>query len=289
MKTRIGNYPIGFRRGWGDWQKEINKLIAWTQQNDLEVIDLGKDANVHGQAVLDAGLRIGSVDLRENKGMISPDRTTREKAIEDNAEFIHECSALGPVNFFLVMLPEKPELPRAENFGYMVESFNELAPVLEKYEARIVIEGWPGPGALCCTPEGYRSFFAAVSSKAMGVNYDPSHLLRMGIDPLRFLNEFGDRVYHVHGKDTEILTENQYEYGTEQPATFYKPVAFGGAAWRYTIPGHGITRWGEVMNMLQGKDYQGCVSIELEDANFNGATDTEQQGILQGARFLAGV
>ena len=108
MKTRSGNYPIGFRRGWGDWQKEINKLIAWTQQNDLEVIDLGKDANVHGQAVLDAGLRIGSVDLRENKGMISPDRTTREKAIEDNAEFIHECSALGAVNFFLVMLPEKP-------------------------------------------------------------------------------------------------------------------------------------------------------------------------------------
>ncbi len=289
MKTRTGNYPIGFRRGWTDWQKDIKNLIAWTQQNELEVIDLGKDANVQGQAVLDAGLRIGSVDLRENKGMISPDRTTRAKAIEDNAEFIHECSALGPVNFFLVMLPEKPELPRAENFGYMVESFSELAPILEKYEARIVIEGWPGPGALCCTPEGYRAFFAAAPSKAMGVNYDPSHLLRMGIDPLRFLREFGDHVYHVHGKDTEILTENQYEYGTEQPATFYKPMAFGGAAWRYTIPGHGITRWVEVMNILQGKGYQGGVSIELEDANFNGATDTEQQGILQGARFLAGV
>ena len=50
------------------------------------------------------------------------------------------------VNFFLVMLPEKPALPRAENFGYMVESFSELAPILEKYEARLVIEGWPGSG-----------------------------------------------------------------------------------------------------------------------------------------------
>ncbi|MFN8491522.1 MAG: sugar phosphate isomerase/epimerase [Caldilineaceae bacterium] len=289
MKTRTGSFPIGFRRGWTDWQKDIDSLIAWAKENGLEAIDLGKDANVVGQKVLDAGLRIGSVDLRDNKGMISPDRATREKAIEDNAEFIHECSALGPTNFFLVMLPEKPELPRAENFGYMVESFSQLAPVLEKYEARLVIEGWPGPGALCCTPETYRAFFAAVQSKAMGVNYDPSHLLRMGIDPLRFLREFGDRVYHAHGKDTEILTENVYEFGTEQPSTFTKSVAFGGAAWRYTIPGHGITRWVEVMKILQEKGYQGAVSIELEDANFNGKTDTEQQGILQGARFLAGV
>ncbi|CAN5652489.1 hypothetical protein BH10CHL1_BH10CHL1_26700 [soil metagenome] len=289
MKTRTGNYPIGFRRGGTEWQRDIDSLIAWAKKNDLEAIDLGKDANVIGQKVLDAGLRIGSVDLRESKGMISPDRTTREKAVEDNAEFIHECSALGQTNFFLVMLPEKPQLPRAENFEYMVDSFSQLAPILEKYESQIVIEGWPGPGALCCTPEGYRALFSAIPSKAMGINYDPSHLLRMGIDPLRFLREFGDRVYHAHGKDTEILTENQYEYGTEQPATFMKPISFGAHSWRYTIPGHGITRWVEVMNILQEKDYQGGISIELEDSNFNGPTASEQNGILQGARFLTSV
>ncbi len=289
MKTRTGHFPIGFRRGGTDWQKDIKTLIAWTQQNELEAIDLGKDGNVQGQAVVDAGLRIGSIDLREWHGMISPDRATREKAIEDNAEFIHECSAYGATNFFLVMLPEKPALPRAENFGYMVESFGQLAPVLEKYEARIVIEGWPGPGALCCTPEGYRGLFEAVPSKAMGINYDPSHLLRMGIDPLRFLREFGDRVYHVHGKDTEILSENQYEYGTEQPATFVKPIRFGAHAWRYTIPGQGQVRWVDIMQFLQAQHYQGCVSIELEDENFNGPTESEQAGILHGARFLTGV
>ena len=80
MKTRTGNYPIGFRRGWTDWQKDIDSLIAWTKQNELEAMDLGKDANVVGQKVLDAGLRIGSVDLRDNKGMISPSRTTRGPA-----------------------------------------------------------------------------------------------------------------------------------------------------------------------------------------------------------------
>lgn len=289
MKTRTGHFPIGFRRGGTDWQKDVGSLINWAQANDLSCIDLGRDADQVGKAVLDAGLRIGSVDLPNNKGMISPDKATREQALAANAQFIRNCAPLGQVNYFLVMLPEMPELPRTENFGYMVESFRQLAPVLEENNARLVIEGWPGPGALCCTPESYRAFFEQVSSPAMGVNYDPSHLVRMGIDYLRFLREFGARVYHVHGKDTEVLAEELYEYGHEQPATFAKPIRFGAFAWRYTIPGHGQVRWVEVMRTLQELGYQGCVSIELEDANFNGATESEQFGILQGARFLAGV
>jgi len=70
----------------------------------------------------------------------------------------------------------------------------------------------------------------------MGVNYDPSHLIRMGIDPLRFLKEFVGRVYHVHGKDAELFADNLYEYGHEQPPTFAKEMNFGSMAWRYTIP-----------------------------------------------------
>ena len=288
MKTRTGNFPLGFRRGGTDWQKDLPSLISWAKENALEVIDLGKDAVAAAPAVRAAGLRVGSIDLFDNKNMISPDEGKRSATLAANREFIQACASDEPTNFFLVMLPEKPELPRAENFGYMVESFAALAPVLEANNSRIVIEGWPGPGVLCCTPEGMRAFFQAVPSKAMGVNYDPSHLLRMGIDPLRFLREFGKRVYHVHGKDTELLAEDQYEYGTEQPATFAKPIRFGAHAWRYTIPGHGQVRWVETLRLLVEQGYQGCVSIELEDANFNGPTESEQLGILLGARFLAG-
>lgn len=186
------------------------------------------------------------------------------------------------------MLPQDPSLARSENFGYMVESFSQLSSILEANDARLVIEGWPGPGALCCTPEGYRAFFKECSSPVFGINYDPSHLIRMGIDYLRFLQEFGGRVYHVHGKDTEILTESLYEYGHEQPATFAERVSYGGHSWRYTIPGHGLTRWGKIFNILQGQGYTGCVSIELEDANFHRQLAAEQLGILQGARFLSG-
>lgn len=288
MNTRTGNFPIGFRRGGSAWQNDLSSLLQWTTDNGLSGIDLGRDADKTGRHVLDAGLRIGSVDLPDNKGMISPSKATRNKAIKTNAAFVEKNAPLGPINYFLVMLPEKPELPRAENFGYLVESFTQLVPALDAARARLVIEGWPGPGALCCTPEGYRALFKAIPSKTMGVNYDPSHLIRMGIDPIRFLSEFVSRVYHVHGKDTELNAENLYEFGHEQPPTFAKPVAFGSLAWRYTIPGHGQVRWGEVFRILAAHKYKGMVSIELEDADFNGTTGGEQQGILLGAQFLAG-
>lgn len=288
MQTRTGGFPIGFRRGRSEWQRDLEALIAWTQENDLSVMDLGSDAEQDVQTVIDAGLRIGSIDLAAVRPMISADKGKRAEAIAQNADYVRACTARGPQNFFLVMLPEDPELPRAENFGYMVESFSELAPVLESCQARLVIEGWPGPGALCCTPEGYRALLDKIPSRAIGINYDPSHLIRQGIDPLRFLREFGDRVGHVHGKDTELLAENLYEYGNEQPPTFAQRIRFGSLHWRYTIPGQGCVRWTETLRTLEAKGYQGCVSIELEDANFNGTTEGEQFGILQGARFLQG-
>ncbi|MEM7033172.1 MAG: sugar phosphate isomerase/epimerase [Chloroflexota bacterium] len=288
MKTRTGGYEIGFRlRGWTS-KTSFENVVSWTVDSGLKGMDIGPDADKEGQQVLDAGLWIGSADLKSWQGLISADKGKRAEAIAENKTYIEACAKYGPMNYFVVMLPSDATLPRDENFGYMVESFTELAPTFEENDARIVIEGWPGPGALCCTPETYRAFFEAVPSKAMGVNYDPSHLLRMGIDPIRFLNEFVDRVYHVHGKDALLLEDNLYEYGTEQPATFAKPVPFGAYAWRYTIPGHGLTPWGEVFRILEANGYAGRVSIELEDANFNDGGDEEKFGILQSASYLTG-
>lgn len=288
MKTRTGGFPIGFRRIGRSWQEDLDAVISWAKENDLGVIDLGRNGDELAKAVAAAGLRIGSVDLAEWQGMISPDKARRAEAIARNTAYIRACAAVGPMNHFLVMLPEKPDLPRTENFGYMVESFAELAPVLEESKARLAIEGWPGPGALCCTPETLRAFFQAIPSMAMGINYDPSHLIRMGIDPLRFLEEFGDRVCHMHGKDTELLTENIYEYGIEQPPTFAERIRFGSVTWRYTIPGHGVMRWTAALRILESKGYAGCICIELEDANFYHDVEAQKLGILQGALFLKG-
>jgi len=289
LTTRTGSFPIGFRRGWSDWQKDLNAVITWAKANELGVVDVGSDADISAPAITAAGLKVGSADLKGWQGFISADPAKRQAALEANEDYIANAVAAGATNFFVVMLPEDPSKPRSENFEYMIEGLNLLGPILDKHDAKLVIEGWPGPGALACTPEGYRATLKQASSKNVGINYDPSHLLRMGIDPIRFLGEFADRVYHVHGKDTELFPEAVYEYGTEQPPTFAKSHGFGSVTWRYTIPGFGATPWLRVFEILSKAGYKGAVSIELEDENFNGTEDGEKLGILTGGRYLAAI
>lgn len=262
-------------------------MLAWAKENDMAVVDLGNDGDQHAGKVVAAGLGIGSVDLPKWQGLITSDEEEQAAAIAEQAEYIAKCADHGVKNYFLVMLPRDASKPRAENFELMVAGLNKLAPHLEKHGGRLVIEGWPGPGALCCTPEGYRAAIQRVESDTVGINYDPSHLIRMGIDPIRFVEEFADRVYHVHGKDTEVFAEGHYEFGTEQPATFAKGHGFGSVSWRYTIPGHGQMRWVKGFEILKARGYTGAVSIELEDENFNGTEEGEKFALVAGASYLA--
>ncbi len=284
-QTRTGNLPIGVRRGWSEWQKDLPGFLSWVQENRLGVVDLGSDVD----AVLAAkklGLRIGSVDLDWN-GMISPEASVRTAAVDKNAAQVEALATIcGPVNHFTVMIPTDPARPRSENFEYMVESYSRLAPILEKHQAKVVIEGWPGSGVLCCTPADCAEFFKRCPSSALGLNFDPSHLLRMGIDARRFLEEFVGRVFHVHGKDTELLAEGLYHYGNFQEPTFGKSRAFGAMHWRYVIPGRGGSDWSALFGILIRAGYEGAVSIELEDADFNGTMETERTGLLAARDFL---
>jgi len=287
--TRTGQFPIGFRRGWSEWQKDLTKVVGWAKGAGFNAVDVGRDGDISGKVVKDAGLKVGSVDLKEWNAMLSPDAGKRKAAVETNAAYVAAvAAAIGPVNHFVVMLPEDPAKSRKDNFAWMVESFSALAPVMEKHQARLAIEGWPGPGAQCCTPETYRAFFKAVPSKAMGINFDPSHLIRMGIDPHRFLVEFADRVGHVHGKDAVLMTDLMYDCGWEQPATFHRNFGFGANVWRYTIPGHGQFNWVQGFGVLKERGYTGCVCVELEDENFNTNEAGEQTGLRLGRDYLEG-
>lgn len=288
MKTATGNFPLGWRRRNYAWEQDLDGMIAWALENDLEVIDLGRDADRDAKTVVDAGLRVGSADMALWHEMISPDAGARREAVSRNAEYLRACAAAGAKTFFVVMLPEDPARSRAENFGYMVDSYGELAATFEECGACLAIEGWPGPGSLVCTPETYRAFIEQVGSANMGVNYDPSHLARMGIDPIRFLKEFVGHVFHVHGKDCMIIEENLYQYGNLQEAAFGAPFKYGGMNWRYTIPGHGVSDWKIILSILQDSGYSGCVSIELEDHYYDDSEDDQKLGVLQGVKFLAG-
>lgn len=287
--TLTGGFPIGFRRApLSDWTQDTRELVAWARKNGFGALDLGADGTDGVETVVAADLRLGSVDLLEWRGMLSLDPARRRDAVAKNVAYVEayaETSA-GPLNFFTVMVPDDPSSPQRKVFGAMVESYTELAQVLEARGGRLVVEGWPGPSVLLCTPETCRAFFEACPSPALGLNYDPSHLIRMGVDPLRFLEEFIGRVYHVHAKDTELVDDARYLYGTQLPAVFAESPRFGGPFWRYTLPGHGVMRWKEAFTMLAAADYGGCVCIELEDHFFNGEREGEQRGLVASRQFL---
>jgi sugar phosphate isomerase/epimerase len=202
-------------------------------------------------------------------------------------------AAAGCKNFFIVFIPEKHDAPRRENFTNLVEGLGQLSSLLKGSDAKLAIEGWPGGGphysSLACTPADYRAHFKEVNSPIMGINFDPSHLIRMGCDPVRFLGELAPKVVPVHGKDTEILDDELYEHGNLQPATFANGHGYGAHHWRYTIPGHGVARWGRLLGQLRDAGYDGAVSIELEDERFNGSEDGEKRGFIASRDFLASV
>lgn len=291
--TRTGNFPIAFRRGWGDWTRNLASLAKWAADNKFEALDIMNVTPADLDTLKSAGVRIGSADLLDFGNLLCNDAAKRAELIEKNIAYIKQLAPLGARVFFTCIIPGDATKPRGENYKLAVEVFRPIAAAADSVGAKIAIEGWPGGaphyGTLCCTPETYRAFIRDVGGNSIGVNYDPSHLIRLGVDHIRFLNEFVGKVWHVHAKDTALHPEKIYELGLYQSSAFDKPHGFGEHAWRYTIPGHGVTRWTDVCTILKNANYKGLVSIELEDENFNGSEAGEKAGLLHSRDFLQGV
>ncbi|WP_428937966.1 sugar phosphate isomerase/epimerase family protein [Fontivita pretiosa] len=290
--TRTGSFPIGFRRGWSDWQKKsIRELAQWARSSGFALLDLMNVSIEDLKTVRDAGLDVGSIDLLDFGRIMADDSGARKELIARNIEYIQRLAPAGAKVFFTCIIPADPTRPRAQNYDLAVECFAPIAHACAEHGAWLVVEGWPGGAPylanLGCTPETVRAFLKDVGRGA-GINYDPSHLIRLGVDHIRFLREFAPHVKHVHAKDTDLDADALYEYGT-QGAAFAKPHGFGEWTWRYTIPGHGVARWGEIFRILQSAGYKGGVCVELEDENFNGSEAGEKAALLHSLDFLRGV
>ena len=293
-RTRTGNYEIGFRQIGSDWEKDLAGWIDFARRSDLMTVDSVGWPIEAIRLIAGSGLKIGTVDLLQPwADLAAADAGKRKEAVAATVEHVLQAVEAGAKNFFAVVFPETDSADRRASFASAVAGYGELAAAIRKSGARISIEGYPGRRplypSLVCTPETYRTFFREIDSEVLGVNYDPSHLLRMGIDPLRFLREFAGRIVHVHAKDTEILAEGLYEYGNLQPATFSSPRAFGGHHWRYTIPGRGGCDWPGLLAELERANYRGAISIELEDADFDTSPEAEQRGLLTAKEYLESI
>lgn len=294
MPTRTANLPIGFRRIRSDWNQDLPSLLDWAKGTGFEAIDLNEATPQDVAALRAVGMRLGSADLLSMGRLLAKDAGERKDVVERNVAYVKEMAAAGVKVFFTVLVPDDPTRKRTENYSLAVDAFAPVAQAAADAGVRIAIEGWPGPApyfqALCCTPESCRSFLRDTNPNSVGINYDPSHLIRLGVDPLRFLREFVRFVPHVHAKDAELFPEAVYELGLYQDSvsTDRPPHRYGAHAWRYTIPGHGQARWGEIFRILHDNHYRGVVSVELEDENFNGAEEGERAGFVHSLNFLRG-
>lgn len=292
MHTRTGNFAIGFRRGWSDWQKnDLSALAKWAKSTGFEALDLGKAGKEEIGILKNAGLKLGTADLLDFGNLLATDAGKRKELIARNVEYVKAGSAAGAKLFFSVVIPGDPSAKRADNYKLAIESYSPICEAAANGGGAVVIEGWPGGdpwlASLCCSPETVRAFLKDIPRGA-ALNYDPSHLIRLGIDHVRFLKEFISHVKHVHAKDTELFPEAQYELGLYQGSAFTAAHGFGHHAWRYTIPGHGVGRWGEIFKTLQANKYPGIVCVELEDENFNTGEDGEKAGLTNSLNFLRG-
>ena len=106
-----------------------------------------------------------------------------------------------------------------------------------------------------------RALEAVDSHPRFGFNYDPSHLGYQGVDYVRFIREFPDRIFHAHMKDV------WWGHGDGTVGVFGGHTDFGnpGRYWDFRSLGHGDIRFEDVIVALNDIGYNGPLSVEWED------------------------
>jgi len=146
--------------------------------------------------------------------------------------------------------------------------FNVLVDKAKEHGLKIALENWYATNL-----QGLAHFeiaFQVVPDKTLGLNFDPSHLLWQQIDYVEAVHRFGQRIYHTHAKDTEVLRFRLRQLGVLDTGW-----------WRYRIPGRGEVNWSAYLTALKEVGYNSVLSIEHEDPFF-----LAEEGFLDGKRFL---
>ena len=108
-----------------------------------------------------------------------------------------------------------------------------------------------------------------------GLNFDPSHLVWQMIDPALVVEEFPERIHHVHAKDCKINKLIRDVAGV-----------FGKGTYSYPLPGRGDINWITLLGALKENGYSGVLSIEQEDNLYHWTPEKIKEGLLLGQRNL---
>ena len=110
-----------------------------------------------------------------------------------------------------------------------------------------------------------RAIEAVDGHKRFGFNYDPSHLGYQGVDYVKFIRKFADRIFHVHMKDA------WWGRGNGEAGVFGGHTTFGDPRryWDFRSVGRGDIDFEEIIVALNDINYDGPLSIEWEDSRMD--------------------
>jgi sugar phosphate isomerase/epimerase len=111
------------------------------------------------------------------------------------------------------------------------------------------------------------------------LNFDPSHLLWLGIDPVTAAGEYAERILHVQAKDVEIDPDGRNRLGVFGNVVDRARNPWQSGWWRYRIPGLGEVDWASLVSTLASAGYDGVVSVEHEDPVWSGSEEKVYQGL----------
>ncbi len=115
---------------------------------------------------------------------------------------------------------------------------------------------------------------------AFGFNYDPSHMAYQGVDYVKFIYDFADRIFHVHMKDVT------WSDGPKDVGVFGGHTNFGDhrRCWDFRSVGRGRVDFENVIRALNDIGYNGPLSVEWEDPGMD-----REQGAAESCEYVKAV
>lgn len=174
---------------------------------------------------------------------------------EEFAEAIGEAG----VPVFVIFPGRNDNADDEANYDDFAEFANGLIARTASSGLVFAIENWPGPqnNFIGTTPKGWQELFKRIPDRRFGLEFDPSHLIRIGVDPYAAMDAVKDRIAILHAKDTAIDAAVQQAVGYH-----------GKGWWQYKLPGQGLLDWQRFLRRARTNGFDGTLSIEHEDAAY---------------------
>ena len=135
------------------------------------------------------------------------------------------------------------------------------------------------PGFCVYNPETLMKLRNAVGD-VIGANFDPSHLIWQGIEPVAAIRYLGKAIYHVHAKDTKVDKYNTAINGVLDTKHYSDEI---NRSWVFRSVGYGndMQYWRDLISNLRLVGYDDVLSIEHEDSIM-----TNKEGLEKAVSFL---